>query len=177
MHLSPSLLTWARLLLVLPLSATGQTATYERLEDLPPGAAQPLPCPNPSDECATQVRLLQEVMLWGVPLQAGSIATDWEGDRNGILARDFQYQGVWLKGGERISFYGSWTGTLRNDQVLNGVPCRGGTEALFEQGRLLECRLATPHRARGIEFPTGSLFTPTANDDQPVRNSVDADGR
>ena len=165
---APSLLlTCTGLLLALPLTASGQIATYERLDDIPPSVGEKLPCTIQSDECATRVRLKQEVMLWGVPLQAGSIASDAEEDRNGILARDFQYQGVWLKGGEKVSFYASWSGTLRNDQTFDGVPCRGGTEALFEQGRLVECTLAAAHRTQGIEFRGGTRLTFT-NDDNSL---------
>lgn len=69
---------------------------------------------------------------------------------------DFQYQGVWLKGGERVSFYASWSGTLRNDQAFDGVPCQGNREATFERGRLVECTLAAPHRIQGIEFAAGT---------------------
>jgi hypothetical protein len=98
-------------------------------------------------------------MVWGVPLQAGTLAVDWEGGRSGILARDFQYQGVWLKRGTKVWFYVSWGGTLRNDQTFDGVPCRGGEAATFEQGRLIECTLAAPYRSRGIERAAGTKIT------------------
>jgi hypothetical protein len=57
--------------------------SYKSLEDLPPDVAEKLPCPKEyGDECPTKVRLKREVIVWGVPLKAHTIASDWEEDRN-----------------------------------------------------------------------------------------------
>jgi hypothetical protein len=60
-----------------------------------------------------------------VPLKGHTIASDWEEDRNGILARDFLYKGVWLKGGKKIWFYVTWGGTP--DVRTHSVKVRVGT--------------------------------------------------
>lgn len=155
--------TAAALLLAAALSiATPAAQSYENLTDLPPSVAVRLSCPKSyGDECPTRVRLKREAIVWGVPLKAGTVAQDWEEDRNGILARDFQYKGAWLKGGTRVHFYSTWGGTLLRDQVLDNIPCRGGTEIAFdtETGHVTECTLSAPHTAAGIAFAAGSKLT------------------
>lgn len=130
---------------------------FKTLEDLPPDVAEKLPCPKEyGDECPTRVRLKREIIFWGVPLKAHTIASDWEEDRNGTLARDFKYKGVWLKGGSSIWFYVGWGGTLARNQVLQGVPCRGGHAVSFgHDGRLTECTLSTSHKVGNKSYPAG----------------------
>jgi hypothetical protein len=132
--------------------------SYKTLEDLPPNVAEKLPCPKEyGDECPTKVRLKRETIVWGVPLKAHTIASDWEEDRNGTLARDFEYNGVWLKGGSSIQFYFGWGGTLARNQVLQGVPCRGGHAVSFgHDGRLTECTLTASHKVGNKSYPAGT---------------------
>ncbi len=157
--------TAAAFLLAATLSVAApaaQSQSYENLSDLPRSVATPLPCPKGyGDECPTRVRLKREVVVWGVPLKAGTVAQDWEEDRNGVLARDTLYKGAWLKGGTKVHFYSTWGGTLLRDQVLDGVPCRGNTEIAFdtETGHVTECTLGAPHTAAGIELAPGSKLT------------------
>lgn len=131
---------------------------YARLDEIPASAGVRLPCrKSEGDECATRVRLRRNTMVWGLPLRAGTVATDWEEDRSGTLARDFEYKGVWLKRGTRISLYTTWTGTLLRDQTFGGIPCRGGTEATFRDGGQLDaCTLAAPATIDGHRYEAGT---------------------
>lgn len=142
--------------------------SYKTLEDLPSDVAEKLPCPKEYDsECPTRVRLKRDVIVWGAPLKAHTIASDWEEDRNGTLARDFKYKGVWLKGGSSIWFYVGWGGTLARNQVLHGVPCRGGHEVSFgDDGRLIECTLSASHKVGNKSYPAGKSIRFNAQGEQ-----------
>lgn len=131
---------------------------YASLEEIPPAVGERLPCPEEEgDECATRVRLLSNVTVWGVPLLAGTIATDWEEDRSGTLSRDFRYKGVWFKHGTTISMYTGWKGTLLRNQTFRGIPCRAETVVSFRSdGRLEECELATACFIDGYRYDAGT---------------------
>lgn len=151
-------------LTVLSQPALGQrpagpkTPAYRSLDAIPPSVGERLPCPEEEgDECATRVRLLVNATVWGVPLMAGTVATDWEEDKSGTLARDFRYKGVWLKHGTTISIYTGWKGTLLRNQTFRGIPCRAGTVVSFRaDGRLEECELASSRFIQGYRYDAGT---------------------
>lgn len=135
-----------------------KTPAYQSLDAIPPTVGERLPCPEAEgDECATRVRLLANATVWGVPLLAGTVATDWEEDKSGTLARDFRYKGVWLKQGTTISIYTGWKGTLLRNQTFRGIPCRAGTQVSFRaDGRLEECELASARFIQGYRYDAGT---------------------
>ena len=135
-----------------------KSPAYDSLEAIPPTVGERLPCLEAEgDECATRVRLLVNASVWGVPLLKGTVATDWEEDRSGTLARDFRYKGVWLKHGTTISMYTGWKGTLLRTQTFHGIPCRAGTEVSFRaDGRLEECELGSTRFIDGYRYDAGT---------------------
>lgn len=67
----------------------------------------------------------------------------------GILSRDFKYHGITFKARTKVTFqtwdrsWSSdnpklWTGFIKNDEIIDGYPCLGGTEVTFAKGDLQE---------------------------------------
>ena len=136
---------------------THEVPRYERFADLPASAGRRLPCRRAEgDECATRIRLREEVVVAGLPFKAGSILTYWEEDLSGTLARDAEYHGVWLKGGTKVGVYFGWSGTLRGDQVIAGVPCKGDATVSFADDQLGSCVLSGPLQVGDSTLPAGT---------------------
>ena len=134
------------------------TPSFDSFADLPASMGVRLPCSRKElDECATRIRLRQEVIVSGLPFKAQSILTYWEEDLSGTLARDALYKGVWLKGNTHVALYFGLSGTLLRDQLIEDIPCKGGAGvSLDEDDHLRECTLGASLSSSRTEFPPGT---------------------
>jgi hypothetical protein len=120
---------------------------------------------------ALERTLDRDETLAGLPLPAGSTVRFRDKERTSVasieLPRATDILGLRLVGRMDWSDYSHvWSGTLAEDQRLDGWPCRAGSIEFDRVGVVQSCELAAAHELLGLALPRGSHVA-RGNADRP----------
>jgi hypothetical protein len=123
------------------------------------------------DLAALERTLDRDETIAGMALPAGSTVRYRDKARTSAvsieLPRATDILGLRLAGRVDWSEFSQvWTGTLAEDQRLDGWPCRAGSVEFDKGGIVQSCDLATAHELLGLTLPRGSHVT-RGNADRP----------
>ncbi len=137
-------------------------------------------------DSATYRRTLdRDETVAGLPAPAGSRIRFGDKAHSSVISIDLPHvteiRGTRLAGNlRRYDKWGDlrevWSGTLAEDQRIDGLPCRGGAVGpdkdsfVFDQdGVVQRCTLAAAHELLGLTLPPGTTVMERGNDNKPWR--------